>query len=136
MGTLNDNEQRDLEVIREIKRRRLLELQKQQARRGLNTPPEVKIEIEDLRRELGVVEPIIRGDLGDDVLAALRQFGLPASLSNAIQSFESRLYDLSIKFKEQEQRSRRTEVVQWLTLMLLAVLATYLFTKGYYAAGA
>jgi hypothetical protein len=119
MAAIDDNEQRDLEVIQQIKRRRLLELQKDQATFGRSTPPEVRTEIADLKRELGVVDPIVRGELSNDTLAALRQFGMPASLANAIQNFEGRLWDL----KNDVRDLKRLMVVFMIALMLVGYLA-------------
>lgn len=44
------------ESIIDIKKRRLRRLEEQQARKGHDTPPDVVMEIEDLRRELGELE--------------------------------------------------------------------------------
>jgi hypothetical protein len=46
----------DQAAVIETKQRRLHILEQQQAQKGHNTPPEIIIEIEDLRRELGEVE--------------------------------------------------------------------------------
>jgi hypothetical protein len=119
MAAIDENEQRDLEVIQQIKRRRLIELQKDQATMGRSTPPEIRTEIADLKRELGVVDPIIKGELSDDTLAALRQFGMPASLANAIQNFEGRLYDL----KGDVRDLKRLMFVFMLALGFVAYLA-------------
>lgn len=119
MAAIDENEQRDLEVIQQLKRRRLTELQKDQAIMGRSTPPEVRTEIADLQRELRVVEPIIKGELSDDMLAALRQFGMPASLANAIQNFEGRLWDL----KNDVRDLKRYMVAFMLALLLVALLA-------------
>lgn len=119
MAAIDDNEQRDLEVIQQLKRRRLNELLKDQAQMGRGTPAETRTEIADLKRELGVVDPIVKGDLSDDTMAALRHFGLPASLANAIQNFEGRLWDL----KNDVRDLKRLMVVFMLALALVGYLA-------------
>jgi hypothetical protein len=119
MAAIDENEQRDLEVIQQIKRRRLLELEKDAATYGRSTPPEIRIEIADLKKELRVVEPIIQGDLSEEMLAALRNFGIPAALANAIQNFEARLYDMKTDIRD----LRRYMFAFMFALLLVAFLA-------------
>lgn len=119
MAAINENEQRDLEVIQQLKHRRLGELEKQAAILGRSTPAEIRMEITDLKKELGVVNPIIRGELSEEMLSALRNFGIPAAMANAIQNFEARLYDLRSDVRD----LRRFMYVFMLALLIVALLA-------------
>lgn len=94
MGT----DERELEEVLRLKRRRLAELQKDLARLGYDAPPALRTEEEDLRHELEkerrILEPVINGELSDEALAALRAYGLPASISRAIMMVEQAIGDL------------------------------------------
>jgi hypothetical protein len=94
MGT----DERELQDLLRIKKRRLAQLKRQAASLGYGAPPELKNEIEDLERETAsssqVIEPIVKGELPDDIMVALRAYGVPASVNNALQLVEVALYDL------------------------------------------
>jgi hypothetical protein len=107
-------DEKELEELLRIKRRRLFELRKQAAELGRNTPPEVRTEIADLTKDvegdIKVLEPVVAGALSDDVLKALRQFGIPASLANSIQRFEESLYELKQDVHRlRDDRNRRDQ---------------------------
>ncbi len=99
------NEERELESLLRIKKRRLAVLRKQAATLGYNATPELLNEIEDLQRETDsserVIAPITKGELPDDIMAALRAYGVPASVNNALQLVNAGLYDLKQLFKDQ-----------------------------------
>ena len=112
MGT----DESELEDVLRIEKRRLAELRKQAATLGRNTPAEIRIEIEDLTRRtsrgVAVVEAVVSGELPSSVLDALRAYGVPASIANAVQNFEARLYEWRrdfIEFRDQQSRLRETE---------------------------
>ena len=112
MGT----DERELEEVLRLKRRRLRELQKDLARQGHDAPPALRTEEEDLRIELEkerrILEPVIKGELSDEALAALRAYGLPASIASALQNFEARLWEWRrefLEFRDQQSRLRETE---------------------------
>lgn len=92
------NEERELQDLLRIKKRRLSALKRQAATLGYTTPPELRNEIEDLERETNsssqVIEPIVKGELPDDIMVALRAYGVPASVNNALQLVEAALYEL------------------------------------------
>ena len=94
----------ELEDVLRIEKRRLLELRKQAATMGRNTPAEIRIEIEDLTRRtsrgVDVVEAVVSGELPPSVLDALRAYGVPASIASAVQNFEARLYEWRREFLE------------------------------------
>lgn len=99
------NEERELEGLLRIKKRRLAQLRKQAATLGYSATPELLNEIEDLQRETDssarVIEPITKGELPDDIMVALRAYGVPASVNNALQLVNAGLYDLKQLFKDQ-----------------------------------
>lgn len=99
------SDERELEGLLRIKKRRLAQLKKQAAAVGYNATPELLNEIEDLQRETDssarAIEPIVKGELPDDIMAALRAYGVPASVNNALQLVNAGLYDLKQLFKDQ-----------------------------------
>jgi len=110
------SDEREIEEVLRLKRRRLNELQKDLARLGYDAPPALRTEEEDLRKALEkdrrILEPVIKGELSDEALAALRAYGLPASIASALQNFEARLYDWRrefLAFRDQQSRLRETE---------------------------
>ena len=112
MGT----DELELEDVLRIEKRRLLELRKQAATLGRNTPAEIRIEIEDLTRRTSrgveVVEAVVSGELPPSVLDALRAYGVPASIASAVQNFEARLYEWRrefIEYRDQQSRLREKE---------------------------
>jgi len=107
---------KEIEEVLRLKKRRLRELQKDLARLGYDAPPALRTEEEDLRNELEkerrILEPVMKGELSDEALAALRAYGLPASIASALQNFEARLYDWRrefLAFRDQQSRLRETE---------------------------
>lgn len=110
------SDEAELEDVLRIEKRRLLELRKQAAQMGRNTPAEIRIEIEDLTRRTSrgveVVEAVVSGELPPSVLDALRAYGVPASIAAAVQNFEARLYEWRrefIEFRDQQSRLREKE---------------------------
>ena len=101
------NEERELEDLLKIKKRRLTTLRKQIAQFGYSAPAELLTERDELEQEIGastkVIEPIVRGELPDDIMAALRAYGVPASVNNALQLVEGALYDIKKAFTEHKQ---------------------------------
>lgn len=87
------SDEKELEEVLRIKRRRLNQLEKQVARLGYSAPPELVNERDDLRAEVDrdkkALEPIVKGELSEEALAALRAYGVPASVSNALMLVES-----------------------------------------------
>lgn len=92
------SDERELEELLRIKRQRLSTLRKQIARLGYGAPAELLTERDELEQEIGVstkvVDPIVRGELPDDIMAAIRAYGVPASVNNALQLVEDAIYDV------------------------------------------
>lgn len=110
------SDEHDLAELLKLKRRRLRELERTVARYGNDAPPHVVTERDDLQAELeqdsSALEPVINGELSNDALAALRAYGIPASVKSALQNFEQRLYDLNRafqQFRENQERLRDDE---------------------------
>lgn len=57
-------ERQNLADKRELKRRRLAVLERQQAQHGIDTTPAVVTEIEDLRKEIGEIDAVLNPPLG------------------------------------------------------------------------
>lgn len=156
-------DERELEELLRIKRRRLNELNKQIARLGYSAPPHLVTERDDLKAEIEkekpVLEPIIKGELSDETMAILRAYGVPAAVSNAIMLVEQGLGDFKKEFREyRDQRNRDVQIDhteratrqmqvdnafrdlsikvdrigwrQWLTIITVAIIVTYLITRG------
>jgi hypothetical protein len=143
-------DQLELQKIRAIKKNRLAELYKQRGRFGYTAPPEVHTEIRDLEKNLGIIEPVLSGDLDDDTLMALRNYGLSAAVNNTIQAFQAQLYELKRAFekrgekedgeradrqKQQDERFGKIEAQQgilstriWWLVLVNAVAVTALIT--------
>jgi hypothetical protein len=147
----------ELEEVLRIEKRRLVELKKQAATFGRNTPAEIRIEIEDLTRRTSrgvkVVEEIVSGELPPSILDALRAYGVPASIANAVQNFEARLYEWRKEFldhrdtqarlreadrqdretrqqetdKQREQVNLRLTRIEVLGLLILLAIVVYFF---------
>jgi hypothetical protein len=88
-----DDETRRLLEIREIDRRRLHALDRQHALLGVSTPPEILIEIETLRKKLGLFEAVLTSSLSSDVLTQIGPHG-------QYQALDSRLDQLDRRFTE------------------------------------
>lgn len=106
----------ELEDVLRIEKRRLAELRKQAAQLGRSTPAEIRIEIEDLTRRtsrgVAVVEAVVSGELPPSVLDALRAYGVPASIANAMQNLEARLWEWRrefLDFRDQQFRLREKD---------------------------
>lgn len=111
-----ESEEQHLAELLRVKRRRLRELEKVVARYGNDAPPHIVTERDDLRDQLeqdsSALEPVINGDLSADAMAALRAYGIPASIKSAMQHFEQRLYDLNNDFRQfraNQERIREDE---------------------------
>lgn len=104
---MSGNEERELEDLLKIKKRRLTTLRKQIAQYGYGARPELLTERDELEQEIGasskVIEPIVKGELPDDIMAALRAYGVPASVNNALQLVEAALYELKKAFADHKQ---------------------------------
>src|SRR5262249_30867609 len=126
---------------REIKRRRLHELDKQADRYGVDTPPHIEMERTQLRYELGVVETAInspaRVQIGDELGPAGRF--MYSSEQNrqtleAVRLIGTRLDEFirdSLTWRSMH-RTLITVLIVVVVVILVAVVAisTYLLTHG------
>ena len=157
------SEEKELADLLRIKRKRLAVLNKQIAQLGYAAPPHLITERDDLQAEIDkdkpVLEPIIKGEMPEDTLAALRSWGVPAAVSNAIMLLEQGVADFKHEFhtyrdqrfresnddkierrERQEQTDRqfarlddrigRISWQQWLIVLAFAVAVTYLLARG------
>jgi len=157
------SEERELADLLRIKRRRLAVLNKQIAQLGYAAPPHLITERDDLQAEFDkdkpVLEPIIKGEVSEDTMAALRSWGVPAAVSNAIMLLEQGMADFKhefYRFRDQRyrdaERDRQERVIrqeqadqnfermnarigriswqQWLIVLAFAIAVTYLLARG------
>lgn len=157
------SEEKELADLLRIKRKRLAVLNKQIAQLGYSAPPHLITERDDLQAELDkdkpVLEPIIKGEVSDDTMAALRSWGVPGAVSNAIMLLEQGLNDFKKEFhryrdqryrdserdaierrERQEQHDAQMQAMreqiggitrlQWIIVVVVAVAVTYLLARG------
>lgn len=105
------DDERELEELLRIKKQRLAALNQQVARLGYEAPAHLVVERNDLRAEIEAdkkaLEPIIKGEISEEALAAIRSYGLPASISNALLMLDQGLKDLKDEFREFRDQIRR-----------------------------
>ncbi|MBC8076282.1 MAG: hypothetical protein H7Y32_09435 [Chloroflexales bacterium] len=90
------------DIVRE-KKRRLQQLQLTQARYGINTPPEITIEIEDLVAEIAQLE---RDAAQNQAVGPIKPGGLVAQIQRA--SLERQLSSLEEEYKAVDQQRNST----------------------------
>lgn len=144
-----DEEQARLSELREATERRLHQLKLQRASMGAQTPAHVKEEIREAEEDLKSLAPIVNGTISDRLLDALRQFGLPSSVSSALLRLDQELYkfqrsyasdreadrqDRVVRQNETDERFSRMERLLWAISITIAVVVasflTYLATRG------
>lgn len=136
-----DDETQRLIAIRNAKLSRLRLLEVQQARQGDDTPPHVVVEIEGLRRALGLVDAAVSSPLTPDVVEALGQSGRYMATDTRLNAIERSIARLGVQWDLFTEDSMRWRRLHWLWLVIitvaiviallaLAVIATYVLTKG------
>ena len=141
-----------LNELRDATQRRLHQLRLQKQTMGSQTPPYVLTEIAQAEKDLRVLEPVTDETVSDPVLAALRQFGVPGALANAIQAVESSLWELKREVRTERnvdreergerqqnvdhtqekiiERVERVELLQWLTVLVVVSLIVFILTSA------
>lgn len=136
-----DDETQRLIQIRAAKLGRLRLLEVQQARQGDDTPPHVVVEIEGLRRGLGLVDAAVSSPLTPDVVEALGQSGRYMATDARLNAIERSIAQWRAQWELFIEDSMRWRRLHWLwlviitvtlviVLLLIAVVATYVLTKG------
>lgn len=98
-----------LEEIRNERLHRLRLLEKRQAIEGFGTPPEVIIEIDQTRRELGIVEAAITSPIPAETIEAIGPAGQFQALNRAIERSEQRLSERMDRMEENSAEWRSSE---------------------------
>lgn len=136
-----DDETQRLIQIRNAKLSRLRLLEVQQARQGDDTPPHVTVEIEGLRRALGLVDAAVSSPLTPDVVEALGQSGRYMATDTRLNAIERSIARWGTQLDLFVEDSMQWRRVHWLwlviitvaivlALLLISVVATYVLTKG------
>jgi hypothetical protein len=108
-----------LDAIREAKEERLHHLELRAAREGANTPAEVAIEIDDLRRELAPVQAVTLSPVSDNTLDALNAYGRLEATMRAVMSLTADVAEL--KTDNKTDRAQRIERQHRVDLLLVGL---------------
>lgn len=136
-----DDETQRLIQIRNAKLERLRLLEVQQARQGNDAPPHLVVEVESLRRALGLVDAAVSSPLTPDVVEALGQSGRYMATDTRLNAIERSIARWGAQwelFIEDSMRWRKAHwqwlviitVVLVLALLVLVAGVTYILTKG------
>ncbi len=136
-----DDETQRLLAIRTTQMRRLRLLELRQAQEGSAIDPSIVIEIEGLRRALGLVEAAVSSPLMPDVVEALGPSGRYMATDTRLSHIERSIARWSAQLELFIEDSMQWRKVHWqwlviitvalvLVLLLVAVVATYVLTKG------
>ena len=136
-----DDETHRLIAIRAAKLGRLRLLELRQAREGEATDPAIVVEIEGLRRALGLVDAAVSSPLTPDVVEALGQSGRYMATDTRLNAIERSIARWGAQLELFIEDSMRWRKAHWLwlivitvaivlALLLIAVVATYVLTKG------
>ena len=102
--TVSQSEKEKAELL-DLKRRRLHELQKKEALMGINTPPEVLIEIEEVKeemRKLGGYATMVTGDMGSEA----------RELQELIGVYRRRLHKLRVHVVLEGRAARPADLIE------------------------
>lgn len=114
-----------LDEIQEAKERRLHHLELRQAREGNDTPPEVLIEIDDIRRQLAPVQAVTNTPVSDSTLDAMTAYGRLEATMRAVMTLTADVSELKSAFaRNEENRVNRQHSVD---MKMLALFFTMLF---------
>jgi hypothetical protein len=136
-----DDETQRLIQIRNAKLSRLRLLEVQQARQGDDTPPHVVVEIEGLRRALGLVDAAVSSPLTPDVVEALGQSGRYMATDTRLNAIERSIARWGAQWELFIEESMQWRRLHWLWLVIITVVIvivllvlvagiTYVLTKG------
>jgi len=113
-----------LDAIREASEERLYQLELQAARMGTSTPPEVAIEIEDIRRKLAPVQAVTQPPVSDNTLDALNAYGRLEATMRAVLSLTADVAEL--KSDARADRSERAARQHRVDLLFVAMFGALL----------
>jgi hypothetical protein len=136
-----DDETQRLIQIRNAKLERLRLLEIQQARQGNDAPPHLVVEIEGLRRALGIVDAAVSSPLTPDVVDALGPSGRYMATDTRLNAIERSIARWSAQWELFIEDSMRWRQLHWLwlviitvaiifALLILVAVVTYILTKG------
>lgn len=136
-----DDETRRLVERREIKRRRLHELDKQADTYGMDVPPHIEMERVQLRHELGMVETAITAPAGPrigDELGASGRFLVyheqNRDIASAVRQIGKELADFKAEWKDWRDVNRTILLIVGIVVILLltggVATITYIVARG------
>lgn len=98
-----------LEDIRKQRLRRLRILEKRQAAEGFNTPPEITIEIEQIRRDLEMADTVISAPISQEVVEAAGPSGQYVALDKKLDRVVDLLSERMDRMEENSHEWRFSE---------------------------
>lgn len=136
-----DDETQRLIQIRNAKLSRLRLLELRQAREGEATDPAIVVEIEGLRRALGLVDAAVSSPLTPDVVEALGQSGRYMATDTRLNAIERSIARWGAQWELFIEDSMRWRQVHWvwlviitvaiiIALLILVAVVTYVLTRG------
>lgn len=136
-----DEETQRLLDIRQAKLRRLRVLEVQQAQYGNDCPPHITIEVEGLRRALGLVDAAVASPVTSDIVEELGQSGRFMATDTRLSHIERSIARLTVQLESFIEDSMQWRGGQrgWLiiitiaivfVLMVVVAVVTYIAAKG------
>ncbi len=95
MSSVTHDQQQQLSAIKEAREARLNELILQEARKGYNTPPEVRTEIKQLRADLGLANAVGQEDVSEEMLQLLGRFAQRRATDTVVLELQIDVRDMS-----------------------------------------
>ncbi len=120
---------RQLTEIRNERLHRLRLLEKRQAIEGFHTPPEIIVEIEQTRQELGLVESVMSSPVSQETVQAIGPAGQYMALAKQMDMVVKflgermdRMEETSLEWRTTERQSRHDGQRLYRVLLVLSVL--------------
>lgn len=98
-----------LQAIRKERMRRLRLLEAQAAREGFNTKPETTIEIEQIRRDLGLADAVISSPVSTEMVDAIGPSGQYVALDRRLDQIVDLLSERMDRMEETSHEWRHAE---------------------------
>jgi hypothetical protein len=120
---------RQLQEIRNERLHRLRLLEKRQAIEGFHTPPEIIVEIDQTRKELGLVESVLSSPVSQETVDAIGSSGQYMALAHQIAVVAKylgermdRMDEVSYEWRTTERAARHEGQRLYRILLVLSIL--------------